>query len=168
MQQSIADLSLRGLKGAIDGLIRLRNTIQQSSAFTLNQRMDNFAQPNFEYLVYLQLKREFFDKKSEESKSNSQSPLSLYSQLAVSISFRYLDLKTYQKKIGRNRGAAPQPDQNGQHTQTLERMAIEIIENSFTSPKYPDLPKVDPDSPEATKCPFCGRPISEMDLEDWQ
>lgn len=104
--------SLRALKTAIDGLYRLGVAIRQSSSSTLNQRISNFAQENddvaIENMVFFRLKHKFFDKGQKES--NSKSPLSLYRQLAMSISFRYFGLlyrKSRQEKIEKDREIAP-------------------------------------------------------------
>jgi hypothetical protein len=104
--------SLRALKTAIDGLYRLGVAIRQSSSTTLNQRISNFAQENdnvaIDDMVFFRLKHKFFDK--SQKKSNSKSPLSLYRQLAMSISFRYFELlyrQSRQEKIEQNRETAP-------------------------------------------------------------
>jgi hypothetical protein len=227
--------SLRALKTAIDGLYRLGVAIRQSSSPTLNQRISNFAQENddvaIENMVFFRLKHKFFDKGQKES--NSKSPLSLYRQLAMSISFRYFELlyrKSRQEKIEKDRETAPVqpqaekkvPDQKPKENipprkpaqskkkggpNELKKLAVAnagmkqqpkksegapttvntknvlqkyaATEKSFAAPrsvlsahikdaKYPDPPKVDPRTREA-RCPFCGRPIFEMDLKkkDW-
>lgn len=104
--------SLRALKMAIDGLYRLGVAIRQSTSSTLNQRISNFAQKNndvaIENMVFFRLKHKFVDKCQKES--NSKSPLSLYRQLAMSISFRYFGLlyhKCRREKIERNRETTP-------------------------------------------------------------
>lgn len=96
---------------AIDGLYRLGVAIRQSSSSTLNRRVSNFAQENndvaIENVVFLRLKHKFFDKDQKES--NSKSPLSLYRQLAMSISFRYFGLlyrQNRQERIEKNQEAA--------------------------------------------------------------
>lgn len=222
---------LRALKAAIDGLYRLGVAIRQSSSATLNQRISNFAQENngvdIENMVFLRLKHKFFDKGQRES--NIKSPLSLYRQLSMSISFRYyrlLYMQSRQRRLEKSRDVAPvhpqsenelpdrtsnaditpqkvvqvkrRPDPNelkklavaktGRRKQdekledaptTVYTMNVlqkyAATEKSFAAPKsvlsahvkdakYPDPPKADPDTREA-QCPFCGRPISEMDLK---
>jgi hypothetical protein len=221
--------SLRGLKTAIDGLYRLGVAIRQSSSPTLNRRISNFAQENddmaIENVVFLRLKHKFFDKDQKES--NSKSPLSLYRQLSMSISFRYFGLlyrQSRQEKIEKNRetasvqhpglkpnenippqkpaqskkkggpnelkklavanaGMKQQPEQADSAPTTVNTKNViqkyAATEKSFAAPKsvlsahirdakYPDPPQVDPRTREA-RCPFCGRPIFEMDLKkkDW-
>lgn len=221
--------SLRALKTAIDGLYRLGVAIRQSSSPTVNQRISNFAQENddiaIENMVFFRLEHKFFNK--DQKGSNSKSPLSLYRQLAISISFRYFGLlyrQSRQKKIEKNRESAPVkvPDQRPEVNipprkpaqskkkggpNELQKLAVAnagmkqqpeksegapttvntknilqkyaATEKSFAAPKsvlsahikdakYPDPPKVDPRTREA-RCPFCGRPIFELDLKkkDW-
>lgn len=227
--------SLRAVKMAIDGLYRLGVAIRQSSSPTLNQRINNFAQENddvaIENMAFFRLKHKFFDKGQKES--NSKSPLSLYRQLAMSISFRYFGLlywQSRQKKLEENRETAPvqaqsekevpgqkpkenipprnpaqskkkggpnelkklvvtntgmkqQPKKSEGAPTTVNTKAVlqkyAATEKSFApaksvlsahikDAKYPDPPKVDPCTREA-RCPFCGRPIFEMDLKkkDW-
>jgi hypothetical protein len=229
--------SLRALKTAIDGLYRLGVAIRQSSSPTLNQRISNFVQENddvaIETPVFLRLKHKFLDEDQKES--NSKSPLSLYRQLAMSISFRYFGLlyqKRRQERIEKDRESAPvktqakmtAPDQKPKESiparkpaqskkkggpNELKKLAVAnagmklqpknsegapttvdsqnvlqkyaATEKSFTAPrsvlsahvkdaKYPDPPKVDLRTRE-TRCPFCGRPIFEVDLKKknwWQ
>lgn len=60
-----------------------------------------------ENVVFLRLKHKFFDKDQKESKSKS--PLSLYRQLSMSISFRYFRLlyrQSRQERIEKNRETA--------------------------------------------------------------
>jgi hypothetical protein len=220
--------SLRGLKTAIDGLYRLGVAIRQSSSSTLNRRISNFAQENgdvaIENVVFLRLKHKFFDRDQKES--NSKSPLSLYRQLSMSISFRYFGLlyrQSRQEKIEKNREIAsvqhhdPKPNENitpqtpvqsnkkgspnelkklaianagiKQHPEQADSAPTTVntkdviqkyatTEKSFAAPKSvlsahirdakcPDPPQVDPRTREA-RCPFCGRPVFDMDLKkDW-
>lgn len=83
--------SLRAIKLAIDGLYRLGAAIRQSSSSALTQRISRFIEENDELAienpVFLRLKHKFFD--SSENENKCRSPLSLYKQLATSISFRY-------------------------------------------------------------------------------
>jgi hypothetical protein len=229
--------SLRALKRAIDGLYRVGVAIRQSSSSTLNQRIGDFAKENddvsIENVVYFRLRHKFFD--NFQKQSNTKSPLSLYRQLAVSISFRYFGIlyrQSRQEKIEKDRDSAPvqsqvikndmdqkpkelaqprKPSQPKQKSRPNELREIAVAnaglkkqprksegalttvdsekvfqkyaatEKSFAAPKsvlsvhmkdaeYPDPPKVDPRTREA-KCPFCGRPIFEMDLKKkgwWQ
>lgn len=214
--------SLRAIKLAIDGLYRLGAAIRQSSSSALTQRIGRFIEENddlaIENLVFLRLKHKFFD--SSENGSNCRSPLSLYKQLATSISFRYYGIRYRQErqdKIEKRREALPvlrrtsemtdapkEKKKSGQNE--LKKLAIAnartqqklkkeeppttihsknvlakyaSTEKSFAKPKsvlssymkdtkYPDAPKVDPRTREA-RCPFCAKPISEMDLrrKDW-
>ena len=65
-------------------------------------------------MVFLRLKHKFFDKRQKEG--NSKSPLSLYRQLAMSISFRYYGLlyrQSRQERIEKNRENAPLMPQAG-------------------------------------------------------
>ncbi|KAI0441646.1 caspase domain-containing protein [Xylaria telfairii] len=103
--------SLRTLKTAIDGLHRLGIALRQSSLGTLHQKISSFAQGNqdaaIENMVFLRLKYKFFD--NYEEKSNCKSALSLYRQLAISISFRYFGLlyrERRQKTLEKNRRTA--------------------------------------------------------------
>ncbi|UKZ68493.1 uncharacterized protein TrAtP1_009526 [Trichoderma atroviride] len=212
--------SLRAIKLAIDGLYRLGAAIRQSSSSALTQRIGRFIKENddlaIENLVFLRLKHKFFD--SSENGNNCRSPLSLYKQLATSISFRYYGIRYRQERqdtIEKRREDSPvwrrtsemtdapkEKDKSGQNE--LKKLAIanaripkkpkkeeppttihskdilaKYTEKPFAQPnsvlssymedtKYPDAPKVDPRTREA-RCPFCSRPILEMDLKkkDW-
>lgn len=220
--------SLRALKMAIDGLYRLGAAIRQSSSLTLNERVRKFAQENvdvaIENIIFLRLKHKFFNNTQKES--NCKSPLSLYRQLAVSISFRYMGLlyrRRRQREIEKHREAeshagrsvanqdyqkttlsqaVPQlktkgrineikksavanPGKTGQLEKSenapttintenvLQNYAahekffaqpMSIISANIKDVKYPDPPTIDPRTHEA-KCPFCGRPIAEVDLK---
>jgi hypothetical protein len=214
--------SLRAIKLAIDGLYRLGAAIRQSSSSALTQRISRFIEENddrsIENLVLLRLKHRFFD--SRENGSDCRSPLSLYKQLATSISFRYYGIRYRQErqdKIEKKREISPAmhrssekidapKDKRKSHQNELKKLAIAnariqqqpkkeeppttihsknilakyaTTEKSFAQPKsvlssymkdtkYPDAPKVDPRTREA-RCPFCAKPISEMDLrrKDW-
>lgn len=217
---------------AIDGLYRLGAAIRQSSSLALNERVRKFAQENvdvaIENIIFLRLKHQFFN--SAQKGSNCKSPLSLYRQLAVSISFRYMGLlyrKRRQREIEKHRedeshagrSAANQDYQKTTLSQTLPQLKTKgrineikksavanpgrggqpeksdnapttintdhVLQNYaagekfFTQPtsiisanikdvKYPDPPTIDSGTHEA-KCPFCGRPITEVDLKrkDW-
>lgn len=104
--------SLRALKTAIDALYRLGVAIRQSAIPTLNQRISNFAQENedvaIENMVFFRLKHMFFDK--DQKSGSIKSPLSLYRQLAMSISLRHFELlyrRSRQKKIEKSRETPP-------------------------------------------------------------
>lgn len=104
--------SLRAIKAAIDGLYRLGAAIRQSSSSTLDQRVSKFIEANddlaIENLVFLRLKHKFFDK--DVTKGGCKSPLSLYKQLATSISFRYFGIRYRQhrqNKFGKKREVIP-------------------------------------------------------------
>ncbi|RFU23756.1 hypothetical protein B7463_g12581, partial [Scytalidium lignicola] len=92
--------TLWALKAAIDGLYRLGIAIQQSSSSTLTQRINNFLQKNddgsIENMVFLRLRHMFFD--GIRNESVTKSPISLYRQLAVSISFRYFSILYRQRR----------------------------------------------------------------------
>lgn len=94
--------SLQAVKMAIDALYRVGNAIRQSSSSSINQRLSAFVEKNndltFENIVFLQLKYQFFDKNQKES--NRRSPLSLYRQLAMSISYRYFGLLYWKHRQG--------------------------------------------------------------------
>ncbi|KAI1744743.1 caspase domain-containing protein [Xylaria scruposa] len=223
--------SLRALKMAIDGLYRLGVAIRQSSSRTLHRRITNFAEENkdvaIEDLVFFRLKHKFIDERPKEG--NIKSPLSLYRQLAISISYRYFEIlyrRNRQKTLEVNRMDAPaQPrveytvlEQNPKESITsqnpaklnekgcpseLRKSAVANVimkqqpERSQGAPttvntssvlqkyaatgkdfpapksvlsahikdaKYPDPPIVDLRTRQA-RCPFCGRPISEVDLK---
>ncbi|KAL7931976.1 hypothetical protein V8C35DRAFT_323237 [Trichoderma chlorosporum] len=104
------------LQQTIDGLYRLGAAIRQSSSSTLNQRISKFIEENYdlaiENLVFLRLKHKFFDK--DETEGGCKSPLSLYRQLATSISFRYFGIryrKDRQNKIGKRREKIGDPNE---------------------------------------------------------
>lgn len=92
--------SSRAIKLAIDGLYRLGSAIRQSSSSTLNQRICRFIEENddlaIENLVFLRLKHKFFD--TNKKKGKGRSPISLYRQLATSISFRFFGIRYRQHR----------------------------------------------------------------------
>jgi len=108
-------ISLNAVNSALDGLDRIGTALRQSSSSSLNHKISNFglqnAEETIEELVYIQLKRKFFDRNLDRGPSvTSRSSLSLCRLLATSISFRHLRLLYRQHRQERLAGtpvAAP-------------------------------------------------------------
>lgn len=87
--------SLKALESSVDSLRRLGSAIQQSSASTLTQRINDFVKKKndgvLEEMVYLHLKHRLVTR-AQEQDSTQGAALSLCRQLATSISFRYFSV----------------------------------------------------------------------------
>ncbi|KAF2994772.1 hypothetical protein E8E14_002949 [Neopestalotiopsis sp. 37M] len=87
--------SLKALESSVDSLRRLGSAIQQSSASTLTQRMNDFVKKKndgvLEDMLYLHLRHRLVAR-AQEQDSTQGAALSLCRQLATSISFRYFSV----------------------------------------------------------------------------
>ncbi|KFY46562.1 hypothetical protein V494_00422 [Pseudogymnoascus sp. VKM F-4513 (FW-928)] len=161
--------SLRGLKAAIDGLYRLGVAIRQSSSSTLNQRINNFAQDNDDMAIEnvdpdLKPNETIPPQKPAQSKQKGV-PKELHKLAVANAGMRQQPEQTYSAPTTVNTKSVIQ---NYAATDRSFTAAKSVLSAHIRDAKYPDIPQVDPRTREA-RCPFCGRPIFEMDLKkkDW-